>query len=62
LAPHGRGQIDHLDALSPQADLLQQVTYVLYSFAGVQITNLVMAFALQSASHHHAVYAILEGP
>ena len=61
LAAHGRGQVDHLDALSSQTDLLQQVTYVFYSFAGVQITNLVMAFALQSARHHHAVYAVLEG-
>ena len=62
MAPHGRGQIDHLDAPSPQADLLQQITYVFYSFASMKITNLVMAFALQSAGYHHAVYAILEGP
>ena len=60
LAAHGRGQVDHLDALPLQADTLEQLANVFNSSAGLEITFQVMTIAFQSARHHHAIGAVLE--
>jgi hypothetical protein len=56
----GRGQVEHLHALAAQTDLIQQTGDLLDSAFCVDITFQVMAVAVQSAGHHHAVGAVLE--
>jgi hypothetical protein len=60
LWPFGRGQVEHLHALAAQPDLVQQTGDLLDSAFCVDITFQVMAVAVQSAGHHHAVSAVLE--
>ena len=60
LAAHGRGQVDHLDALPFQPDALEQLANVFDSSFSFEITFQVMTIAFQSAGHHYAVGAILE--
>ena len=60
LAAHGRGQVDHLDALPFQPDALEQLANVFDSSFGFEITFQVMTVAFQSAGYHHAVGAVLE--
>jgi len=60
LPAHRRRQVDHLDAPSFQADLLQQLTDVFDALARSEITFQVMTIAFQSARHQHTIRAILE--
>ncbi len=60
LWPFSRGQVEHLHALAAQPDLIQQTCGLLDSSLCVDITFQVMAVAVQSAGHHHAVGAVLE--
>jgi hypothetical protein len=61
LCTHCRRQIHHHNTLTSQPDLIEQTRDVLCPSLGVDITLQVMTIALQSAGHHHAVYALLEG-
>lgn len=60
LSTHGRGEIEHLDALAVQSNLIEQLAGVFDSSSGVEITFQVMTITLQSAGHHDAVGAILK--
>jgi hypothetical protein len=61
LTTHRRRDVDHLYAPPLQTNLFQEPANVFDSSAGVDITILVMTIALQSASHHDAVSAVLKG-
>jgi hypothetical protein len=50
----------HFDALTSNADLVEQVLDVFHSAFGVCITFQVMTGAFQSARHHDAVGAIFK--
>ena len=52
--------MEHLDALSADADLVEQCLDVFHSAFGVGITFQVMTGPFQSARDHNAVRAVLE--
>jgi hypothetical protein len=58
---HGRGQVDHLEALPLQADPFQQLSGLLHSAAGVDITFQVMTVTLQSTRDESGVDSFFEG-
>jgi hypothetical protein len=61
LRPHGRREVEHLDALTFQADLAQYFFGRFDPPAGIEITCQVMTISRQSAGRQHPVSAALKG-